>query len=193
MRREHPRVRGNSSFLSAALRLAACCAFVFMANGIPPGVARNATRENALKAGYLFNFIKFVEWPQTAPTDALTVCFLGGSGVYDELAAVLPEKRLGDRRLMARQLVPGEPFTNCQVLYVDAEQLHTVAATLGAHAPAVLTVSEAGNFLHDGGIIELFAEGNRLRFRISLENARRANLRISSSLLQLASSVEKET
>ena len=63
---------------------------------------------------------------------------------------------------------------------------------LNLRAPGLLTVSDSANFLHEGGIIALFAEGNRLRFRISLGNARHANLRISSSLLQLASSVEKE-
>ncbi len=174
--------------MSAAVALVACSALVS-----PPSLqAREAERAAALKAGYLFNFVKFVEWPTLAPADTLTVCFLGNSGVYDELSAGLADKRLGTRRLVARRLAPAEPTLACQVLYIDAEQLPAIAAALIERPAALLTVSDAPEFLGNGGIIALFDESNRLRFRISVENARRANLRISSSLLQLASAVERE-
>ena len=191
MHRETPRARGNISFLPTALAWAVCTAF-FLAIGVPPAVARDAQRENALKAGYLFNFIKFVEWPPLAEGDVFTLCFLGADGVHDELAAVLPDKRLGRHRLASRRLSQSESPVGCQVLYVDSELMASMAGTVSARVPALLTVSDANDFLRGGGIIELFAEGNRLRFRVNLENARRANLRISSSLLRLASSVEKE-
>ena len=95
-------------------------------------------------------------------------------------------------RAAARWLAPAEATLACQVLYIDAEQLPAVAAVLIERPAALLTVSDAPAFLGNGGIIALFDESNRLRFRISVENARRANLRISSSLLQLASAVERE-
>jgi hypothetical protein len=157
-----------------------------------PVAARDSDRENALKAGYLFNFIKFVEWPPLPVGDVFTLCFMGAAGVHDELAAALPGKRLGQRQLAARRLAPGESPAGCQVLYVDPELMASTGRTIGARMPALLTVSDAGDFLRSGGIIELFAEGNRLRFRVNLENAKRANLRISSSLLRLASAVEME-
>ncbi len=187
MRRDQPRPRGNSPLLSAAVALVACSALAPFSDVY----AREAARADALKAGYLFNFMKFVEWP-LAPADTLTVCFVGSSGVYDELTAGLPEKRLGTRRLVTHRLAPGESMVACQVLYIDAAQLPGVSGLIGERPSALLTVSDAPEFLQSGGIIALFDEGNRLRFRISVENARRANLRISSNLLQLASAVEHE-
>jgi hypothetical protein len=191
MCREYPQARGNQSFLSAGLRAAAWMACALLSLAAPRSLARDTQREDALKAGYLFNFIKFVEWPAPGGADPFTICFLGNGGVHGQLAATLPTKRLGDRPIAARTLAPGEPFAGCQVLYVEGAQLDRTASAISARAPALLTVSDGTNFLREGGIIELFAEGNRLRFRISLDNARRANLRISSSLLQLASNVER--
>jgi hypothetical protein len=120
------------------------------------------------------------------------VCFLGDSGVHDEIAAGLTDKRLGARRLVAHRVAPADPINICQVLYIDAEQFRAVSDLVVTRPTAVLTVSDAPDFLRRGGIIALFDEGNRLRFRISVDNARRADLRISSNLLQLASAVERE-
>jgi hypothetical protein len=159
--------------------------------GSPIIEAQEATQTAASKASYLFNFIKFVEWPALAARDTITVCFLGDSGVYDEVSKAEP--RAGSRLLVARQLSPHEPLAACQVLYVDADRVPAIAATLATRPAGLLTVSDEPGFLKRGGIVELFTEGQRLRFRISVRNARRANLRVSSSLLQLASTVERES
>jgi hypothetical protein len=188
MRRDQPRARGNSTLVSVAVALMACSTLLPQ----PALQARDAQRAEALKAGYLFNFVKFVEWPPRSPADTLTICFVGTSAVYDELSAGLPDKSVGSRKLVTRRLAPAESVLACQVLYIDAEHLPAAATAIVARPAALLTVSDAPGFLQSGGIIALFDEGNRLRFRINVENARRANLRISSNLLQLASAVERE-
>jgi hypothetical protein len=78
----------------------------------------------------------------------------------------------------------------CNILYLDAKEA-LPGWTSGAARMQLLTVSDAPGFAHHGGMIELFVEGNRLRFNINVENARRAGLRISSSLLELASRVDR--
>lgn len=193
MRREQPRGRRYRLFLSAAIGLVAYSALASLPAAVSSSHARESLREDALKAGYLFNFMKFVDWPPTAPSDSFTVCFVGESGVYDELAAVLPDKRLGARKLQARRLSAEQALSPCAVLFIDAGELASVADSIEARPVALLTISDAPDFLESGGIIELFDQGDRLGFRVSLENARRANLHISSRLLQLASSVERET
>jgi hypothetical protein len=186
--RDQPRARGIRPFLTAAASLVACYALA----SLPASPARETQRADALKAGYLFNFLKFVEWPPIAPADTLTICLLGTSSVYNEISDGLSDKRLGTRRLVARHLAPAEPMAACQVLYIDADQFPAVSGLIGTRPAALLTVSDAPDFLRNGGVIALFDEGNRLRFRISVDNARRAELRISSNLLQLASAVERE-
>ena len=145
-------------------------------------------REDQFKAAYLFNFAKFVEWPASAPADTLTVCFLGGEGVLEALANGIEAKRVGARKLIARQLEQPATVQDCEVLYADAA---SVDPSLGAGLP-VLTVSDAPQFAANGGMIELFTENHRLRFVINVANVHRAGLRISSDLLKLAASVQRE-
>ena len=147
-------------------------------------------RENELKAAYLFNFAKFVEWPASATPDVITVCFQDSPGVLAAFAVSASAKRIGTRRVLVRALSAAATFQGCEVLYVGVIGSDTSLQLSGEKIMAVLTVSDAQDFIHRGGIIELFPEGNRLRFKISAQNARRARLKISSSLLQLASSVE---
>lgn len=145
-------------------------------------------REDQFKAAYLFNFVKFVEWPASSPADTLTVCFLGGQGVHEALASAIESKRVGGRRLIARQLEPPVTIASCEVLYADAASVDT---SIAAGLP-VLTVSDAPQFARNGGMIELFTENHRLRFVINVANVHQARLRISSDLLKLAASVQRE-
>jgi hypothetical protein len=164
---------------------------VLLAMLIPmPGRADDETarREDALKAGYLVNFIKFVEWPPGSVSDELTVCFIGAAGVREALASGIETKRAGQHRLAVQAVDAGGSRAGCEVVYVDA----TASSGAVAPSPSMLTVSDAADFVHRGGMIELFTAQNRLRFNINVENAQRAGLRISSALLKLASAVEKQ-
>jgi hypothetical protein len=152
-------------------------------------------RLDRLKAGYLVNFVKFIEWPASAPANELTLCFIGAEGVLNALPADLSDRLVAGRRLIVRELKPDELSTGCGVLYVDRTAATSHASAMQAPVlpgAGVLTVSDDANFIRQGGVIGLFTEDNRLRFNINVQNAQRAGLKISSALLQLASSVDRE-
>jgi hypothetical protein len=150
----------------------------------------DAAREAQLRAGYLLNFLKFVEWPAAGSSDPLTICFVGGAAIRDSLVVGMGTRGIGTHPLLTRALGARTPADGCQVLYVEAGAPFSDAYASGSATSSLLTVSDVQNFIHRGGIIELFAENNRLRFNVNLDNAHRAGLKISSSLLQLASHVE---
>jgi hypothetical protein len=152
--------------------------------------AADGARVDELKAAYLFNFAKLVEWPATTAADSLTICFVGAQGVHEAFARTVGDKQVGARRIVVKHMpAAAESRAGCDVLYLDASMAGG-SQQIESSAPA-LTVSDAQNFAAHGGMIELFSEGNRLRFNINLPSAQRAGLRISSSLLQLAARVEK--
>lgn len=151
-------------------------------------VSAESARADQIKVGYVVNFVKLVEWPPTLPSELLRVCFLGADTMLQAFTADLADKRVGAHRMSVRALKKGEDAHDCDVLYMDA----TVESALPPSSAGVLTIGEQADFIHHGGIIGLFMLDNRLRFNINLENARRARLKISSALLQLASSVERE-
>jgi hypothetical protein len=152
--------------------------------------AADGERIDVLKAAYLFNFAKLVEWSASTPADTLTICFVGASGVHEAFARAAGDKQVGGRRIVARPVAASEKRVGCDVLYIEAS-LVGLKQQIESAAPTALTVSDAQDFAARGGMIELFPEGNRLRFNVNLPSAQRAGLRISSSLLQLAAHIEK--
>lgn len=175
----------HSVRLWAVLLLAAGLAPVARADGMDIG------REDQLKAAYLFNFAKFVEWPANAK-DPLRVCFIGARGVHASLTASTSGKTIGARAIVTSMLQLAESRAGCDLIYLDAgSDANLLVQDL--RDSAALTVSDADDFTRNGGVIRLFKHDNRLRFDINLDNARRAGLKISSNLLKLASQVEQES
>ena len=143
-----------------------------------------AQREAQLKAAYVFNFIKFVDWDARATAKALDVCFTGADDVRDALSLATADKSVGSRKINVRSLAANFRSEDCEVIYMDAA--YTSVPTLGA-----LTVGAAPTFTRDGGMIRLYTEDNRLRFVVNMANARKAGISISSNLLKLATRVEQ--
>lgn len=147
-----------------------------------------------MKAAFLYNFAKFVEWPDKAlPPDQepFTICVQGEERMQQAADRILQDKQVQGRPVSVRLVRAQEDAPLCQVLFVDA--------TVGAQAERVgglsktfpvLTVGESDRFLQWGGIIKLFVEDGRLRFEISPQAAARAQLRVSSKLLKLGRIVE---
>jgi hypothetical protein len=150
----------------------------------------DSAREDQLKAAYLFNFAKFVEWPAGAK-GPIRVCFIGAQGVHASLTESAAGKKIGARSIVTSMLQIAESRLGCDVIYFDAVLDVNVLVQETASGTA-LTVSEADDFTRHGGVIRLFKHDNRLRFDINLDNARRAGLKISSNLLKLASRVEQQ-
>jgi len=181
--RTPPRTGFRRSYTGLILMFAWGCGFLHAE--VPDTI-----REDHLRAGYLLNFSKFVEWPTFGATDVLTICFVGGTGIRDAFTAGAGSQQVGARPIVTRSLSARASPEGCQVLYVEAAAPFSQDYMNAAVNPALLTVGDAHDFIHKGGIVELFADSNRLRFNVNLDNARKAGLRISSSLLQLASRVE---
>jgi hypothetical protein len=147
-------------------------------------------REAQFKAAYLFNFVKFVDWPSNA-SDVITVCFVGGDGVFDALSEGIEAKRIGNRQLAVRRLEATASPDDCNAIYLDESTGAEISTVIAAKEAPILTISDAKAFTAKGGMIELFTDSNRLRFNINVDAAQKAGLRISSSLLQLAATVKR--
>ena len=150
----------------------------------------DSAREDRLRAGYLFNFAKFIEWPDFTPEEPLTVCFLGSPGTQAAFDAGMGGKSIGTHRVVTREVKSRPASSGCRMMFVAASFTAAANFSSGNIEPALLTVGDAPDFLARGGIIELFTQDNHLRFNVSIDNARQASLRIGSDLLQLAAQVE---
>jgi hypothetical protein len=148
-----------------------------------PLLASDVSLEYQVKAVYLFNFAKFVEWPPEAQAGPLTICVAGQNPFGEALDEALRGETVNSRPLAARVIPAPDP--GCHMIFVPQGAAST-AYLRAARGSATLTVGEAPDFLAQGGIINFILEGGKVRFQIDSKAAERAELRISSHLLRLA-------
>ena len=150
--------------------------------------AQDVPLEYQVKAAYLFNFTKFVEWPAaTVNQDPFTICVADRNPFGTALAATIQGEVAAGRMLASR--VVQNPGASCHVLFVP-RGVPAAPYLMRVREAPVLTVGETPEFLAQGGIIRFVMEDGKIRFEINQEAARRASLRISARLLQLARAVE---
>jgi hypothetical protein len=144
--------------------------------------------EYLVKAAFLFNFAKFVKWPESdfpATSNAFIVCVLGDAApAIDE---TIGGKTIRDKRIVVQHLAGLENAKRCQILFVSGSASAESAKILRPlDGESVLTVGEMNQFAERGGIVNFKTEDNRVRFEINPEAAARAGLELSSQLLKLA-------
>lgn len=153
-------------------------------------VAGQEIEEYQVKAAYLYNFAKFVDWPAGAFASAaspISICILGEDSFGGALHEVVRDKTAGGRLLVVRTIPELSSARGCHVLFISAVEWKTNRPALGRLAGgAVLTVGETPGFSSSGGIVSFKLEGRRVRFEINVDAARQAQLQISSKLLSLA-------
>ncbi|HVG54115.1 MAG TPA: YfiR family protein [Vicinamibacterales bacterium] len=150
-----------------------------------PG-AQVISDEYRVKAAYLYNFVRYVEWlePVKAP---LTICVAGQNPFGTVLEDLVRNERVRGIPLRT-EVVPG-PVDECNVIFTP--RTSNVQAYLKAVAGTpTLTVGESKGFIDQGGLINFVLDHGNVRFEINRSGAERAGLRISSRLLQLARLVE---
>ena len=158
------------------------------AQGRPPD-------EYQVKAAFLYNFAKFVEWPPEAlggPNEPLAVCVLGEDPFGAALDDVVSGRKVEGRALSIRRISDARQTHGCRILFVSSSERKRVLSVLaGLNEPGVLTVGESDSATAEGMIINFTLEGGKVRFAINAAAAEREKLRVSSRLLSLASSVKK--
>lgn len=147
------------------------------------------SREYPIKAAFLYNFLKYVDFPQGSVNGNTVVIGIVGTdpsaGAFDDLNG----KTVNGKSLVIRHLGDHYDFSSVNVIFVpNSEKEHDRQIMQSCHA-GLLTVGECPGFAHDGGVINFVPDGNRVRFEINPETATKYALRISSQLLRLANIV----
>ena len=148
-----------------------------------------APAEYQVKAAFLYNFAKFVEWPAADSHSTFCIGILGTDPFGHQIEETLAGKTLNGRPVTITRYARPEEALACQVVFVaaPAASLKSVLRLLGEKA--VLTVGDAPSFCQSGGIIGFQVADQKIRFAINVEAAERAQLKLSSKLLSLAAEV----
>jgi hypothetical protein len=149
-----------------------------------------APSEYALKSVFLYNFCRFIDWPNAAfssPNEPLTIGIVG----QDPFGALLNEAIAGEsyhgRPIRIEHYRNARDIRPCHLLFVSRSEAGETSEILATVAgKSVVTVGETEAFIDKGGMIALTADQNRVRLRINPTTLRRANVDVSSKLLRVA-------
>lgn len=176
-----------------------------LALGAQVWAAPLVSEEYQIKAAFMYNFIKFVEWPKerfSSDKDPIVIGVVGKDPFGETLDEVV-QKPVKNRSLTIKRFAsasedpePVHPqldaIRQCHVLFVSPSERKVSKRLMAAIGnSAILTVGDASGFLEEGGIINFSIEEKKIRFEIGLAKARSAKLDISSQLLRLAKRVDE--
>jgi YfiR/HmsC-like len=171
------------------IELAILSALLCWALGTTPASGQSVT-DDQVKAAYLFNFARFIEWPADVfdKADApMNFCALGRSRVVDELDSSIGGKNINGHTIMVKHLHGTDEIKGCHLVFLAAsagkQQQKLLQAAKGS---SVLLVAETSGFARAGGTINFIMENGRLIFEVNINAAENSHLKISSKLLALA-------
>ncbi len=153
------------------------------------------TGEYLIKAAFLYNFAKFVEWPETqdVENDLRSSVILGilGNDPFGKAIETIQGKTVKGKKLRVKHFSRVEDLESCHMLFICSSErqglIHVLNRVNGSN---VLTVGDMHRFAQLGGMVNLVKEGNKIKFEINVNAVRKAGLKISSKLLKLARIVE---
>jgi len=178
------------AFLKCSLvHRAAVLALILAAASAGAQTSPISAHEYQVKAAYLYNFVRFVEWPthNGDPKAPIVIVVFGRDPFGPALEQAVWGKNLNGRSFEVRRTSQISEVLPCHLVFVSAqERRRTPELVKALEGAGVLTVGEADEFLEQGGAVRFTSEDNQVRFVINLEAVRRSGLRISSRLLSLA-------
>jgi YfiR/HmsC-like len=178
------------AMLAVALATLLALASTPRASTAAPETGARLTQEYDLKAAFLFNFTKFVEWPADAfdSTSApFTIGIVGDDPFDGGLDDIVANESVHDRKIVVRRFASADQIGSCQLLFVGEREMRDMARILSALGRrSVLTVGETKAFTDHSGIIAFEMSQRRVRLRINPAAAKAARLTISSQLLRQA-------
>ena len=153
------------------------------------GAQASQPSEYQVKAAFLFNFAKFVEWPPetfAGETSPLVIGILGDNPFGSDLERIVAGKLINNRPITVRSFPTAAEAANCHILFISSSEKRLPEIIQSLHGTPVLIVGETDQFIASGGMVNFVQEASKIRFQINDDAAKAARLKISSKLLSLA-------
>jgi hypothetical protein len=170
---------------------------MFLTGALHNAKAAGGPDSDQLKAAYLFNFAKFVAWPEDrfdSDGSALVFCMVGDDPLNGALDKVTSGRSVQGRQIEIQNFATPASASTCHILFLGSGAVGGQPGDVlkNYNGGGVLTVGESEGFAKDGGVANFFVDGKKVRFEINKQAAQDQGLKISSRLLKLARIVSTE-
>jgi hypothetical protein len=156
-----------------------------------------AASEQSIKAAYLYKFADYVEWPESVlqgPATPFTIGVVGAASLADELEEMIRGRTAHGRPIAVRRIAVHDRLHDVHVLFIGSAAADSmVGLATAASEQSALVVTEAGDALSLGSVINFREVNQRIRFEVSLDAADRSRLKLSARLLAVAARVQPRT
>jgi hypothetical protein len=151
--------------------------------------------EYEVKAAFIYNFAKFVEWQPDAfmgHPQTIVIGIIGDDPFGDVLDQTVKDKLVNNKKLEIHRFKSNEPPVGCQILFICPSEKQNLSAILKkVQGQNVLLVGDMEGFARSGGIINLVMTDGKVHFEINMSAAERSGLKISSRMLKLAQIIKE--
>jgi hypothetical protein len=151
--------------------------------------------EYDVKAAFLLNFVRFVDWSDRmrGDTDKELILGIAGEDRFGNALNLIRGAKVKSRTLVIKNVVDSNSLINCDILFISSSEKDRLPTLMAALKDLpILTVSEIEGFAQRGGIINFIIVEKKIRFEINPDAAKQVGIHISSQLLQLARIVTDE-
>lgn len=149
-----------------------------------------ADRENSIKAAYLYNLLKFIQWPdqRIQRNNSIEVCTFSGVAINSQLNAITLRKAKG-RRISIRIISPDDTIpSSCFLLFISSinNKLNSVIKLNNQDNSAILTVGESEEFLKTKGHVALVHKKDHVQLQINIRRIKQNKFNVNGKLLEIA-------
>src|SRR6056297_2913798 len=151
------------------------------------GFAKAQMEVDQAKAKFIYNFTKFFDWPQNERSGNFIIGVVGSNKVYDELRNITSGKRVVTQDITVKRFRNYDEIEKCHVLFVSTYKDDIIATAHKKTGHYTLIISDASNSLNKGAALNLFLDGERLKYKFEDSNALKMGLKFHSKIKEMAS------
>ena len=143
--------------------------------------------EYEVKAAFLYQFTKFIQWSKNSPKDEIFSICIVGKDPFGQIINELESETVDNRKIEIKRLKFEDVIDSCHVVFIGQTERNRLFSFMeNLRGKGILTVSEIDGFIERGGVINFKRQGSRVGFEINQKKAEEEGIKISSKLLSLA-------
>jgi hypothetical protein len=167
--------------------------FLISADYIRMPLVQEPNNSNAkIKATFIYNFTKYIDWPDKYKEGSFVIGILGTTTFYNDLTALLSTKTAGNQKFIIKSYPDAESLNGtCHILFIPAENSTWLPNVLKKiQGKCTLIITEKSGLAKQGAAINFIVENNKQRFELNKTNIEKYNMKVSSTLVALAKKIE---
>jgi YfiR/HmsC-like len=149
-------------------------------------LSQDAGGEATLKAAFIYNFTKYIEWDEPDKAADFIIGIVGSSSISTPLERIAQTNNVKGRRILIRHYISPEAIGFCHILFIAGNQSVSLPSILEKAGKGTLTVSEEPGYAKMGSAFNFILKNDKLKFEANLNAIYAANIKVSSQLLKLA-------